>query len=116
MRYVGTVVRGIRAPIFKRGDDLAAMTVECVLQAAKAEGFSLGDRDVVAVTESTLARTQGNYATVEQIAQAVRELFPGARRGSFIPSSAATGFPCCSRASAWGWINCTFNWLTRPTR
>ena len=85
MRYVGTVVRGIRAPIFKRGDDLAAITVECVLRAAKGEGFSLGDRDVVAVTESTLARTQGNYATVEQIAQAVRELFPGGEAGIIHP-------------------------------
>ena len=85
MRYVGTVARGIRAPIFKQGDDLAAMTVRCVLDAAQGEGFVLRDRDVVAVTESTLARTQGNYATVEQIAQSVRALFPGGEAGIIHP-------------------------------
>ena len=85
MRYVGTVARGIRAPIFKQGDDLAAMTVRCVLDAAQGEGFALRDRDVVAITESTLARTQGNYATVEQIAQSVRALFPGGEAGIIHP-------------------------------
>lgn len=85
MRCVGTVTRGIRAPIFKLGDDLAELTVQCVLRAAQIEGFTLNDRDVVAVTESALARTQGNYATLEQIAAAVRALFPDGEAGIIHP-------------------------------
>ena len=85
MRTVGTVARGIRAPIFRQGDDLAAMTVECVLRAAREEGFSLRDRDVVAITESAVARTQGNYATVDQIASDVRAHFPGGELGIIHP-------------------------------
>lgn len=85
MRCVGTVTRGIRAPIFKLGDDLAELTVQCVLRAAQSEGFVLHDRDVVAVTESALARTQGNYATLEQIAAAVRALFPDGEAGIIHP-------------------------------
>ena len=85
MRTVGTVARGIRTPIFRQGDNLAAMTVECVLRAAREEGFSLRDRDVVAITESAVARTQGNYATVEQIASDVRAHFPGGELGIIHP-------------------------------
>lgn len=85
MRTVGTVVRGIRAPIFRKGDDLAKLTCECVLQAAQSEGFAIKDRDVIGVTESTLARTQGNYATVEQIAADVRSKFPGGVAGIVHP-------------------------------
>ena len=85
MRTVGTVARGIRTPIFRQGDNLAAMTVECVLRAAREEGFSLRDRDVVAITESAVARTQGNYATVDQIALDVRAHFPGGELGIIHP-------------------------------
>ncbi len=85
MRTVGTVVRGIRAPIFRKGDDLAKLTCECVLRAAQSEGFAIKDRDVIGVTESTLARTQGNYATVEQIAADVRSKFPGGVAGIVHP-------------------------------
>ncbi|HIS98888.1 MAG TPA: coenzyme F420-0:L-glutamate ligase [Candidatus Faecaligallichristensenella faecipullorum] len=85
MRTVGTVVRGIRAPIFRKEDDLAKLTCECVLQAAQSEGFAIKDRDVIGVTESTLARTQGNYATVEQIAADVRSKFPGGVAGIVHP-------------------------------
>lgn len=85
MRTVGTVARGIRTPIFRQGDNLTAMTVECVLRAAREEGFSLRDRDVVAITESAVARTQGNYATVEQIASDVRAHFPGGELGIIHP-------------------------------
>lgn len=85
MRTVGTVVRGIRAPIFKQGDDLATMAVECVLNASKAEGFAFRDGDVLAITESTVARTQGNYATVDQIAADVRRKFPGGVAGIVLP-------------------------------
>jgi F420-0:gamma-glutamyl ligase len=85
MRTVGTVVRGIRAPIFRKGDDLAELTCECVLKAAQNEGFAIKDRDVIGVTESTLARTQGNYATVEQIAADVRNKFPSGVAGIIHP-------------------------------
>ncbi|MDO4739356.1 MAG: coenzyme F420-0:L-glutamate ligase [Eubacteriales bacterium] len=85
MRTVGTVVRGIRAPIFKQGDDLASLTLECILNASKEEGFAFRDGDVLAITESTLARTQGNYATVEQIAKDVRAKIPGGVAGIVLP-------------------------------
>ena len=65
-RMVGTVSRGIRAPIIREGDDLAAIVTQSVLEAAQAEGFAFHDRDVIAMTEAIVARAQGNYATVEQ--------------------------------------------------
>ena len=64
-RLVGTISRGIRAPIIREGDDIAAIVVDSVLAAAKSEGFALRDRDVVAVTEAVVARAQGNYATTD---------------------------------------------------
>lgn len=75
MRTVGTVSRGIRAPIIKQGDDLVNITAMSVINAAKEGGFTLGDRDVVGVTESILARAQGNYAALEQIAADVKAKF-----------------------------------------
>lgn len=74
-RSVGTTSRGIRCPIIKQGDDLALICVNSVLEACKNEGFSLKDRDVVALTESIVARAQGNYATIECIAKDVKEKF-----------------------------------------
>ena len=67
-RKSGTISRGIRCPIIKEGDDLASIVVESVLDAAKSEGFALKDRDVVGITESIVARAQGNYATIDDIA------------------------------------------------
>ena len=67
-RKVGTVSRGIRCPIFREGDDLGSQVVASVLEAAEAEGFELRDRDVICITESVVARCQGNYATVDAIA------------------------------------------------
>lgn len=75
-RTVGTTVRGIRAPIVKEGDNLVEIVVDSVLKAMEAEGFSLNHRDVIGITESLLARAQGNYATTEDIAAAVKEKFP----------------------------------------
>ena len=63
-RRVGTVSRGIRCPIIREGDDLAALVTESVLAAAESDGFELRDRDVIAMTESIVARAQGNYAGV----------------------------------------------------
>ena len=71
-RKVGTVVRGIRCPIIRQGDDLSQIVVNSVLEAARQEGFSLRDRDIVAVTESVAARAQGNYASVDAIAEDVK--------------------------------------------
>ncbi|HHY61143.1 MAG TPA: F420-0--gamma-glutamyl ligase [Clostridia bacterium] len=76
-RMVGTTVRGIRAPIVKAGDDLVQIVVESVLAAARAENFTINDRDIVAVTESLVARAQGNYATVQDIAADIGQKFTG---------------------------------------
>ncbi|MCL2194981.1 MAG: coenzyme F420-0:L-glutamate ligase [Oscillospiraceae bacterium] len=77
MKTVGTIARGIRAPMIKSGDDIAAIVVDSVLAATKDEGFALRDRDVVAVTEAVVARAQSNYATTAQIAADIRRKFPG---------------------------------------
>ena len=71
-RRVGTVSRGIRCPIIREGDDLAAIVADSVLEAAKYEGFELRDRDVISITESIVARAQGNYASVDAIAEDVK--------------------------------------------
>ena len=76
MRAIGTVSRGIRAPIIRQGDNLVDIVATSVVNAANENGFSLNDRDVVGVTESILARSQGNYASLEQIAEDVRSKFP----------------------------------------
>ena len=72
MRTIGTVVRGVRAPIIRQGDDIAKIVADSVMAAWQEAGITPFDRDVVAVTESVVARAQGNYATVEQIAKDVR--------------------------------------------
>lgn len=76
-RVTGTTVRGLLAPIIRQGDDLVRITVETVLQAAAAEQIELRDRDVIGITESLLARAQGNYTTVEAVAEDVRRKLPG---------------------------------------
>ena len=84
-RKVGTVSRGIRCPIIREGDDLVAMTVTSVLEAAESEGFELRDRDVIALTESIVARAQGNYASVEDIATDVKAKLGGETVGVIFP-------------------------------
>ncbi len=76
-RTVGTTVRGIRAPIVKEGDDLVNVVVESVLKSVKAEGYALRDRDVIGITESFVARTQGNYVSVDDITQDIKQKFEG---------------------------------------
>ena len=71
-RRVGTVSRGIRCPIIREGDDLVRIVTDSVLAAAQSEGFSLRDRDVIAITESIVARAQGNYCSVSDIAADVK--------------------------------------------
>ena len=72
-RKVGTISRGIRCPIIREGDNLVDITVNSVIEASESEGFSLRDKDVVALTESIVARAQGNYAPVSAIAKDVKE-------------------------------------------
>lgn len=85
MRTVGTISRGIRGPIIKKGDDLVEIAAQSVVNAAKEEGFLLHDRDVVGVTESILARSQGNYVALSAIAEDVKEKFPDGEVGLIFP-------------------------------
>ncbi len=84
-KFVGTTSRGIRLPIVKQGDDLAKIVVDSVLEASKGEPFPLHDRDVIAITESVVARTQGNYASVDNIAKDIRNKFGGGTIGVIFP-------------------------------
>ncbi len=101
-RKVGTISRGIRAPIIREGDDLPQMVVDAVLQAQQAEGFAPGDRDIIAVTEAVVARAQGNYATVDDIAADVREKFGDATVGVIFPILSRNRFAICLRGIARG--------------
>lgn len=85
MDYQGTISRGVRAPIIRQGDDLVQITADCVCNAAKEGGFPLQDKDVVAVTEAVLARAQGNYATIDQIAADVKAKFGDETVGLVLP-------------------------------
>ena len=84
-RRVGTISRGIRCPIIREGDNLVDITVESVLGAAESEGFELRDRDVIAITESIVARSQGNYASVQDIADDVKAKLGGETVGVIFP-------------------------------
>ena len=101
-RRVGTVSRGIRCPIIREGDDLAAIVSESVLLAAESEGFELRDRDVISVTESVVARAQGNYATVNDIAEDVRAKLGGGTVGVIFPILSRNRFAICLRGIAMG--------------
>ena len=85
VRATGTIVRGLRSPIINEGDDLESIVVDTVLNAAKAEGYEVRDRDVVTITESIVARAQGNYATVDHIAKDIGEKFNGETVGVVFP-------------------------------
>ncbi len=101
-RKVGTVSRGIRCPIIREGDDLAKIVVASVLDAAQSEGYSLRDRDVVAVTESVVARAQGNYASIDAIATDVRRKLGGETIGVIFPILSRNRFAICLRGIARG--------------
>ena len=101
-RRVGTVSRGIRCPIIREGDDLSAIVTESVLAAAESEGFELRDRDVIAVTESVVARAQGNYASVDDIAEDVRTKLGGETIGVIFPILSRNRFAICLRGIAKG--------------
>lgn len=81
MRCVGTVVRGIRTPIIKKNDDLATIVVDSIMAAKESEGFEFKDKDVVAITEAVVGISEGNYVTVDDIAQDLQEKFPSKNIG-----------------------------------
>ena len=102
MRTVGTVVRGIRTPIVREGEDLASIVAESVVAASKAEGFSFNDRDIVAVTESVVARCAGNYAGVDAIAADVAAKFGADEIGVIFPILSRNRFAIVLRGIAKG--------------
>ena len=102
MRTVGAVVRGIRTPIIREGDDLPKIVCDSVLAAAEAERFSFHDRDVVAVTESVVARAAGNYATVQNIADDIKAKFNCDHLGVIFPILSRNRFAIVLRGIALG--------------
>ncbi len=101
-RKVGTVSRGIRCPIIREGDDLAKIVSVSVLEAAESEGFELRDRDVISITESIVARAQGNYASVDDIAADVKAKLGGETIGVIFPILSRNRFAICLRGIAKG--------------
>jgi hypothetical protein len=101
-RVVGTVVRGIRCPIINQGDNIESIVVESVLKAAEVEGFRIHDRDIISVTESIVARAQGNYATIDQIAKDVSSKFDEDTIGVIFPILSRNRFAICLRGIAKG--------------
>lgn len=101
-RKIGTVVRGIRCPIIREGDNLSQIVVDSVLEAAKQEGISLRDRDIVSVTESVAARAQGNYASIDAIAADVKNKLGGETIGVIFPILSRNRFSICLRGIAQG--------------
>ena len=101
-RKIGTVSRGVRCPIIREGDNLPEIVVNSVLEAAASEGFALRDRDVIAVTESVVARSQGNYATIEDIAADVKAKLGGGTIGVIFPILSRNRFAICLKGIAMG--------------
>jgi F420-0:gamma-glutamyl ligase len=99
---VGTISRGVRAPIIRSGDDLAAIVTESVITAAREEGYEIRNRDIVAMTEAIVARAQGNYATVDDIAADVKAKFGGEDVGVIFPILSRNRFAICLRGIAMG--------------
>ncbi|WP_373797146.1 coenzyme F420-0:L-glutamate ligase [Jeotgalibaca porci] len=101
-RVVGTVVRGLRGPIINKGDDLEQIVVDTVLNAAKVEGFEINDRDIVSVTESIVARAQGNYASIDDIATDIAAKFGDDTIGVIFPILSRNRFSTCLHGIAKG--------------
>ena len=101
-RRVGTVSRGIRCPIIREGDNLAEIVANSVIEAAEIEGFELRDRDVISITESVVARAQGNYASVDNIATDVKSRFDGETVGVIFPILSRNRFAICLKGIAKG--------------
>ena len=101
-RMVGTVSRGVRAPIIRSGDNLVDIVTSAVLEAAADEGYAIRDRDIVAMTEAIVARAQGNYASTDDIAADVRAKFPKGTVGVIFPILSRNRFAVCLRGIAKG--------------
>lgn len=101
-RVVGTVVRGLRAPIVNKGDNIEDIVVETVLNAAKVEGYQIEDRDIVAITESIVARSQGNYASIDDIAFDIKSKFGDDKVGVIFPILSRNRFSICLKGIARG--------------
>ena len=101
-RLIGTVSRGVRAPIIRQGDDIAKIVADSVLAASVAENIPFRDRDVVAVTEAVVGRAQGNYADTDQIAADIRSKFPGGRAAIVFPILSRNRFSVCLKGIAKG--------------
>ena len=101
-RYIGTVSRGVRAPIIRKGDDIVQIVTDSILNASRAHDIEVRDRDVVAVTESVVARAQGNYATVADISADVKAKFPDGTVGIIFPILSRNRFAMCLKGIAGG--------------
>lgn len=101
-RMIGTISRGLRAPIIRNGDDIVEIVTSCVLEAAKDGDFTIQDKDIVAMTEAIVARAQGNYASVDDIATDVRTKFGGETVGVIFPILSRNRFAICLRGFAKG--------------
>ncbi len=101
-RMIGTVSRGVRAPIIKSGDDIVEIVASSVLEASEDAGFQFNDKDIVAMTEAIVARAQGNYATVDDIAEDVKAKFGGETVGVIFPILSRNRFAICLRGIAKG--------------
>ncbi|MCR4755762.1 MAG: coenzyme F420-0:L-glutamate ligase [Lachnospiraceae bacterium] len=101
-RLIGTVSRGIRGPIIRQGDDLVDIAVSCIMDAASSENIKIRDRDIIALTESIVARAQGNYATVADIADDVRKKTGGGSVGVIFPILSRNRFAICLKGIAMG--------------
>ncbi len=101
-RMIGTISRGVRAPIIRQGDDLVKIVVDSVIEAAKDGNYEIQDRDIVALTESIVARAQGNYATVDDIALDIKQKFGGDTVGVIFPILSRNRFAICLRGIAKG--------------
>ena len=101
-RTVGTISRGVRAPIIRQGDDIVEIVTNSILEASKEDGFEIRDRDIVAMTEAIVARAQGNYATVDDIASDVKAKFGGETVGVIFPILSRNRFAICLRGIAKG--------------
>ena len=101
-RYVGTVVRGIRTPIIKEGDDLASIVVESLIRAKENEGFEFRDKDIVAVTEAVVSIADGNYVSIDEIANDIKTKFPSGNIGLVFPILSRNRFSMILKSIARG--------------
>ena len=101
-RMVGTISRGVRAPIIREGDDLSVIVTDSIIEAAKSEGYEIRNRDVVAMTEAIVARAQGNYASVDDIAADIKAKFPEGEVGVIFPILSRNRFAICLKGIARG--------------